>query len=204
MMSIYFYSEIDALKHRRPIRNSNTQQLSYLSYRMSAAVYKPGTGTAPTRGQSRPSLWLSYFMSAIWQFSVFSFIIFSRNLCNFCLIPWACTPCPLATPRWQSVRYCSRSGRLPFAVSFQSDWRHRKRADKSSALSLHWVGDAHVIISPSTPLSWQMSLVSRRTHIHRRRTIIRHASRKRLQNARRSGDLLRPFRWDNTVNNMWV
>lgn len=62
---IFFYSEIDALKHRRPIRNSNTQQLSYLSYRMSAAVYKPGTGTVPTRGQSRPSLWLSYFISAI-------------------------------------------------------------------------------------------------------------------------------------------
>ena len=35
---IFFYSEIDALKHRKPIRNSNTQQLSYLSYRMSAAV----------------------------------------------------------------------------------------------------------------------------------------------------------------------
>ena len=64
---IFFCSEIDALKHRRPIRNSNTQQLSYLSYRMSAAVYKPGTGTGtvPTSGQSRPSLWLSYFISAI-------------------------------------------------------------------------------------------------------------------------------------------
>jgi len=62
---IFFYSETDALKHRRPIRNSNTQQLSYLSYRMSAAVYKPGTGTVPTSGQSRPSLWLSYFISAI-------------------------------------------------------------------------------------------------------------------------------------------
>ena len=62
---IFFYREIDALKHRRPIRNSNTQQLSYLSYRMSAAVYKPGTGIVPTRGQSRPSLWLSYFISAI-------------------------------------------------------------------------------------------------------------------------------------------
>ena len=36
---IFFYSEIDALKHRRPMRNSNTQQLSYLSYRMFAAVY---------------------------------------------------------------------------------------------------------------------------------------------------------------------
>ena len=60
---IFFYSEIDVLKHRRPIRNSNTQQLSYLSYRMSAAVYKPGTGTVPTRGQSRPSLWLSYYLS---------------------------------------------------------------------------------------------------------------------------------------------
>ena len=64
---IFFYNEIDALKHRRPIRNSNTQQLSYryLSYRMSAAVYKPGTGTVPIRGQSRPSLRLSYFISAI-------------------------------------------------------------------------------------------------------------------------------------------
>jgi len=138
-------------------------------------------------------------MSAIWKFSVFSFIIFSRNLCNFCLIPW----------RVRRVPWRRRAGSLwdtvaDLAVSFQSDWRHRKRADKSSALSLHWVGDAHVIISPSTPLSWQMSLVSRWTHIHRRRTIIRHASRKRLQNARRSGDLLRPFRWDNTVDNMWV
>ena len=53
---IFFYSETDALKHHRPIRNSNTQQLSYLSYGMSAAAYKPGTGTVPTRGQSRPSL----------------------------------------------------------------------------------------------------------------------------------------------------
>ena len=93
---IFFYREIDALKHRRPIRNSNTQQLIYLSYRMSAAVYKPGTGSVPTRGQSRPSLWLikATLSQQFCMDCLIGLLSVSRGLVSITL-HWQ----PVATPR---------------------------------------------------------------------------------------------------------
>jgi len=153
MHVIFFYREIDALKHRRPIRNSHTQQLSYLSYRMSAAVYKPGTGTVPTRGQSRPSLWLSYFISAILD-CLIGLLSVSRGLVSITLHwQWVATPrMPLRThlecafclmPIWTVTGLCLSRAVKP---SYRG-WR-----TTTSSSRHHTSSSIYVVPKPKLPI----------------------------------------------------